>query len=381
MKILLLEDNIDHVDLFEAHLHMSSYAKATLEVADTLTKGKELLNKNGYDILFLDLSLKDSDVQNSIKHIKDLVIYCPVVVLTSLDDRDILLESIDKGADDCFAKAELTSLKLERSIRFNIDRYNDKQALKQLNENLRKRVDEQVQHIREKDAILVQQAKLAAMGEMIGAIAHQWRQPLNSLAINIGSLEEYYNLGIIDKDFIENYVKNNTNTIQFMSKTIDDFRNFFRIDKERSTFSIKKIIEDVISLQKSIFEKYRIIIEMSIEDYTINTYENEFKQAMLNIINNAKDALIYKNVENPIIKISSSTKIDMGIISVEDNAGGIEETILERIFEPYFTTKEQSQGTGMGLYMTKTIIEQNMHGKIEVFNEKKGAKFIIMLER
>jgi len=380
MNILLFEDNINHVDLFESNLHLSSYSNSKVTVIDSLVEGNKLLIKKDFDIIFLDLTLKDSDMKNTILHIKDFISLCPVVVLTSLDDRDIILESIKSGADDCFPKSELSSTLLERAIRFNIDRYKDKQELKKLTKTLNDKVELQVSNIREKDALLIQQSKLAAIGEMIGAIAHQWRQPLNEISIRVGMLEEYYNLNMIDKGFIDKFIKDNSNTIQFMSETIDNFRNFFRPDKEASIFNIKKSIIDVISIQKAVLKNHDIKIDLDIEEFKINGFENEFKQVILNIISNAKDALVSNSTQDAKISIKTEIKLGIGLIIISDNGGGIDKSIINRIYEPYFTTKDQGSGTGIGLYMSKMIIEKNMHGILDVENIEKGTRFTIQKE-
>jgi len=380
MNILLFEDNIDHVDLFETNLHLGSYANEDVTVVDSLNEGKEILLNNKIDIIFLDLSLKDSDIRNSISSIKDLISFAPVVVLTSLDDKETIFETIKSGADDCFPKSELSATMLERAIRFNIDRYRDKQELKKLTETLNEKVKLQVTNIRKKDAMLIQQSKLAAVGEMIGAIAHQWRQPLNALSIRIGTLEEYYDLKQIDKKFITEFIKSNTYTIQFMSDTIENFRNFFKPNKDASDFSILKSIEDVISIQKEVLEHHGIKINLDIEDFKIHGFQNEFKQVILNLLSNAKDALISNNNNDSIIDIKTETKLGIGLIIISDNGGGIDKNIIDRIYEPYFTTKEEGSGTGIGLYMSKMIIEKNMHGILDVKNIENGTRFTIQKE-
>ena len=219
------------------------------------------------------------------------------------------------------------------------------------------------------DAILVQQSKLASMGEMIGAIAHQWRQPLNELSIRIQKLKYTNAKGKIDEEFILDFILKNKNTIDFMSKTIDDFRNFFRIDKEKRTFAIKEALEEVTNIQNAQLKNHHIQLELNGEDFIFNGYKTEFQQVIINIISNSKDALVSNRINNPKIIIT----IQNGIIRVKDNGGGIDQEILKRIFEPYFTTKEQGEGTGMGLYMSKIIIEENMNGKIYITNEEDGT--------
>ena len=216
------------------------------------------------------------------------------------------------------------------------------------------------------------------MGEMIGAIAHQWRQPLNALAINIQLLEDLYEDGTLDNKMLKELVQKNMETIQFMSNTIDDFRNFFRKDKEKVEFDIKEAIEKTIELQKAQLSNHNIKVITNLEPIKFKGYKNEFMQAILNLISNAKDVIIERNKEG-VIRISSKKDQDKIVIEIEDNGGGIPEDIIDRIFEPYFTTKEEGKGTGMGLYMVREIIHR-MNGKISVTNTKEGAKFIIILK-
>jgi PAS domain S-box-containing protein len=242
-----------------------------------------------------------------------------------------------------------------------------------LNMNLEQKVASQVKDIRQKDQMLLQQGKLAAMGEMIGAIAHQWRQPLNALSINIQNLDDDFEEGLIDKTFIDELIKKNSQTIQFMSKTIDDFRNFYKIDKVKEPFSILKKIQTVVEIQTAQLNHYNIMVTISGDNFKIDGYASEFQQVILNLINNAKDAIVENSIEYGKIEII----LKNNCIIFKDNGGGIKKEIIERIFEPYFTTKEQGFGTGIGLYMSKLIIEENIGGKISVKNSDNGAEFII----
>ena len=222
---------------------------------------------------------------------------------------------------------------------------------------------------------LQQQSKLASMGEMIGAIAHQWRQPLNAISMSIQNLDDDYEDGLIDEKFLDEFISKNNDIVKFMSRTIDDFRNFFRVDKSKEDFSVMKAIEDTLSIQEALLKNSYIEAKLSGNDFEIHGYKSEFQQVMLNLINNAKDEIIEKNIKEGEINITLNGKT----ITIEDNAGGVPSEIINRIFEPYFTTKEQGKGTGIGLYMSKMIIENNLGGKIKVLNNKRGAIFVIEL--
>ena len=218
------------------------------------------------------------------------------------------------------------------------------------------------------DIIFMQQSKLASMGEMIGAIAHQWRQPLNELSIRIQKLKYNYAKEEVNEAFILDFIQKNKKTIDFMSKTIDDFRNFFRIDKEKMDFNIRTAIEEVLNIQTAQLKSHNIKLDIIGEDFIYKGFKTEFQQVIINLITNSKDALVSNKTVEPKIKI----EIKKGIIILSDNGGGIKEEVLNRIFEPYFTTKEQGDGTGMGLYMSKMIIEDNMDGKIDIINSRDG---------
>jgi PAS domain S-box-containing protein len=255
-----------------------------------------------------------------------------------------------------------------------------KKEVENFNETLSLKIKEAVAENRKKDKLLLQQSKLAAMGEMIGAIAHQWRQPLNTLAIKLQFIEDDYEDGLLDKVYLEKYSKECMTLVTFMSKTIDDFRNFFNIDKTKTYFDVKSKIIDTTNILSAQLENYNIKLEILGDSFTVFGHASEFQQVILNIVNNAKDILVEKNVKNANIIINLSTdENNNGYIKISDNAEGIPENILERIFEPYFTTKEQGKGTGLGLYMSKIIIEENMQGKLEAFNSAEGAIFIIKI--
>lgn len=251
--------------------------------------------------------------------------------------------------------------------------------LKALNELLDAQVEKEVmarvQIEKEQESerqMLIQKSKLSSMGEMMGAIAHQWRQPLNALNINIQNLDDDCDEGLIDRAFIDEFIKKNKQIILFMSKTIDDFRNFFKIDKEKKEFSALEAVYETIGLQMAQLANHSIDIDVDGEDMMLFGFRGEFQQVILNIINNAKDTILEQRVSPGSIRIILAQKE----IAIENNGGNIPEGVLERIFEPYYTTK--TQGVGIGLYMSKVIIEKNMGWKLTAENVAHGARFTII---
>ena len=252
------------------------------------------------------------------------------------------------------------------------------EALKKLNEELETRVAQRTAELREKDQMLLLQSRQAAMGEMIGNIAHQWRQPLNTLGLAIQQISLFYDLGDLNREYLEHSVGTSMELIQHMSKTIDDFRNYFRPDKEKAEFKVNEAIANTVSLIEDSFKNQHIGIEIvAKDDPSILGYRNEFAQALLNILNNARDALMERQTENPRVTITISREGDRAVITISDNAGGIPDEIMDKIFDPYFTTKGPQDGTGVGLFMSKAIIEKNMGGRLAVRNAGEGAEFRI----
>ncbi len=250
-----------------------------------------------------------------------------------------------------------------------------------INETLEKRVLEETLKQKEQEQLLIQQTRLAAMGEMIGNIAHQWRQPLNALGLVFQNLKFSYDIGELNDEVMNRTVGKADMLTKSMSKTIDDFRNFFRPNKAKEYFDINKSVLDAIDLVESTFEHHNIKLEKDFkeEKIVILGFPNEFSQVVLNIISNAKDALLENKIENPIVNIETKIEDKYVCVSIKDNALGIKDEIINKIFEPYFTTKHEVQGTGIGLYMSKIIIEKNINGQIIVENTHEGAKFIIKL--
>jgi PAS domain S-box-containing protein len=235
-----------------------------------------------------------------------------------------------------------------------------------------------MKELRDKEQALIDQGRQAAMGAMVGNIAHQWRQPLNSLAITIQKQLLYFDLGKFDRPTLERGIGESMRLIDHMSQTIDDFRDFFKPNREKVRFSARDSIAKTLSLLGGAFEAQKIEVELDArDDAVLNGYPNEFSQALINIIINAKDALLERKVADPRISLSLGKTGGKIVIVVADNAGGIPEDILDKIFTPYFSTKADGSGTGLGLSMSKTIVEKSMGGRLSVRNASGGAEFRI----
>ncbi|MEO5358398.1 MAG: PAS domain-containing protein [Nitrospirae bacterium YQR-1] len=320
------------------------------------------------------------------------------VTTTPLFNRDgSIFGSIHIARDITYLKNIQNALK-ESEDQLKTKNY----ILDRLNKNLEELVKNKVDEIREKEKLLMQQSKMAAMGDMIAAIAHQWKQPLNVVSIYIQDIKDAFRYNELDAGYIDNFVKKSLQQVNFMSKTIDDFKNFFKPSKEKETFDLIGISADVFSIMSSQFNSnmidYRITCHTHDKTFTdfsrvipceatvVSTYKSHLSHVILNIINNAKDAIIERRNQGVISKddrglISIDIYKDNDILRMEisDNGGGIPQEIMDKIFDQYFTTKDSGKGTGIGLYMSKMIIEDSIGGKIYAKNIDGGAVFTIEL--
>lgn len=249
-------------------------------------------------------------------------------------------------------------------------------------DNLEFKIQEEINKRLEQEQILIQQSKLASMGEMIGNIAHQWRQPLAQISAIHMNMKVTYDFNKFTKEYMENKIKEANKLTSYMSQTISDFQNFFKPQGEKEIFSIEKACRDAYFILESSLKAHGIEVVFHItQDVQINGYKNEYSQVILNLLSNAKDILIERQIKNPKIDIEIKDGNHYALVKIKDNAGGVDSAIIDKIFEPYFTTRHQTQGTGIGLYMSKNIIERNMHGYINVANIEDGALFTVKVDK
>lgn len=285
-------------------------------------------------------------------------------LLKDYDRKSKRLDKIIKQSDK--QQQELISLNEE------LDRYKN---------SLEQRVEEEIAARKQKEAMLFQQSKLAAMGEMMDAIAHQWNQPITIIKLYIQMMSCDYEDGRLKSaEYVEELQKKIESQIEHMTNTLYEFRNFFRPNKQIESFDVKSMIDKVLLIVQDELIKNKI--EVAIEDrqnFEITGIENEFKHLVLNIINNAKDAFNDNDVEDREIRINLLDEGGVKKIEIIDNAGGIPEHLLDTIFDANVTTKSEGKGTGIGLYMSAQIAEKH-NGKLFVSNVEGGAKFTFAKE-
>ena len=254
--------------------------------------------------------------------------------------------------------------------------------LKSFNTELEKRVKYEIAKQQNQEKLMIHQSRQAAMGEMLESIAHQWRQPLNIIGLATVNIETQFALGQIDKDNFDEKINIITKNINYMSDTIDDFRDFLNPKKDMIEFEPKESIESVLSILSAQLDNYHINYSLNSEcETTIYGVENEFKQVLIIILNNSKDAILQQKEKDDSldgkININISCQNNYATIKICDNGGGIKPDLIDQIFDPYFSTKQNANGTGIGLYIAKNIIESRMRGNIQAKNIKDGCCFSI----
>lgn len=258
-------------------------------------------------------------------------------------------------------------------------RKQNEQHLQQLSEELDQRVKVEVEKNKQKETLLIEQTKSAAMGEMIGNIAHQWRQPLNSLNLLLYDLEDVFTHNECDSDYLNRTVSEASDLINHMSQTIDNFRNFFKSSNKPSLFSLKDIIIDCTSIVQSSMEYDQIKLSFACPDNLpqVMGYQHELAEVIMSLLGNAREAIIENETDNAFISTSIELQGLNLIVKIKDNGGGVAEDIMPKIFDPYFTIK--ANGTGMGLYMSQVIMDKHINGQINVTNINNGACFELVI--
>jgi signal transduction histidine kinase len=382
MRILYVEDHKETRD--EIAIFLRAFFDKVF-VASNGEEGLALYEAHPVDLILSDIVMPKMDGFAMIEQIRQNDLATKIVVFSAHDDKDFLHKAIDAGVDGFLSKP----IDQDRCLKYLckvMEQIATKKELDRYKNSLEDTIAKQKSKIIETEKILIEQSKLASMGEMIGNIAHQWRQPLNLIALK----KDIFYLDFFEKKItdekVEAFNDELDDILQHMSKTIDDFRNFFKPSKQKVLFDLTKTIQEAMELLAASLKSHFVSWEIDGGDWSkieIFGYPNEFQQALINIINNAKDAIIQKQQEIDFktghIKIGIKSDAKSATVTISDNAGGIDNEIIERIFEPYFTTKHKSQGTGIGLYMAKTIVETNMLGSLQVKNIENGALFTLQL--
>jgi len=371
-KIVVVDDEGINLTL------IASVLKDEYEVLVTVdsTKTLKLVKQSKPSLILLDISMPKLDgyqVAQLLQKNKELS-KIPIIFLTAKTDTASIVKGFESGAVDFISKPFIKE-ELKIRVKTHIENY-------KLKYYLERKVQESIEQIRQKDTMLFQQSKMASMGEMIGNIAHQWRQPLNVLGLLGGKHYLDYKEGNLTPEVMEKFKNKFAEVIESMSQTIDDFREFFHPNKSKSYFFLNEPIDKTINMVSNSYNDNNIEIIKNIDKkYQAFGYKNELMQVFLIILNNSKDAIKEKKIKYGKVSIDIKEKNEDYIITFIDNGGGIDDSIIDKICEPYFTTKFKHNGTGIGLYMSKMIIEKSMQGELFINNFEDGVKVRVTIPK
>jgi PAS domain S-box-containing protein len=383
---IISKTNIDGIITFvnDEFCNISGYSKSELIGQNHNIVRHPDVEEEKFKLLWDTITNKEiykDTVQNIAKD--GSTFYVNTTVIPILDKNENIVEFIAIRYDvtkEVILKQKLLKKEKEyEELNKNLEKRVEEQTreLKELNRTLEQRMQEEIIKNEDKQRVMFWQSRHASLGQMLANIAHQWRQPLTELSLAMFSIKKAVQND--NRDDVTKFYDESKNIIKNMSDTIDDFSNFFTPQKEKYYFNISDSIGESIRLLENIINDEMITIKTDFIDIEVLGVTNELTQVIINLINNSKDAFVNNSIL--IREISISTKVEDGfaVIQVEDNAGGIPKENLEKIFEPYFTTKHKSQGTGLGLFMSKMICEQGLNGFMDVKSRKGTTNFIIKI--
>ena len=292
------------------------------------------------------------------------------------DDYETLKDNLQNLLKDYKRKSKRLDRIIQQSDKQQLQVIKLNEELDSYKNHLEEKVEQEIAKRKEKEKMLLQQSKLAAMGEMMDAVAHQWKQPINIINMQVDMITYDFEDGLINQEYIDEFQKKVSNQVQHMTSTLNEFRSFFRPNKQPEEFDVREMVDKVLFLVKDEFLKNKITVNVNVvKNFTLLGIENEFKHLILNIINNSKDAFNEKDTKNRAIDINIVCDEYSKRIEIQDNAGGIPQDVIADIFKANVTTKEEGKGTGIGLYMSSQIAQKH-NGSLSVKNSNGGAKFV-----
>lgn len=371
-----LESLLQELQLDDEEIELNIIKALSGEEALKMAMTKEI------DLIILDIQMPGMNGFETAKFLKSnhKTRNIQIIFLTAaFKAEEFVTHGFEVGAIDYFTKP-IEKYQFMNKVKLYLTLFIKNKKLIDLNDNLKVQVEQNVQAIREKDKMLFEQSRMAQLGEMIGNVAHQWRQPLSVITTASTGMKLRKSMNMLcDEEFTRNCdaITKNAN---YLSQTIDDFRNFIKEKKELQNVDLQKKIKEVLSIVDSSLKNSSIdvIEDMDSEPLNIDLVPGEFTQVIMNILNNAKDILQDTPTQKKWVKLCLKKEDKYAIVTIENNGKSIDEDVLPKIFDPYFTTKHKDQGTGLGLYMSYRIIEA-LNGKLFAKNTKDGVKFFIHL--
>ncbi len=380
--VLVVEDDPGHAELLVRGFE--GVAGFDLTVVASIREAREAVVAAMPDLVLTDYLLPDGAGKDLLAIVAG---QCPVLVMTSHGSEQIAVDLMKAGALDYVVKSPDSFDTMPQIVRRGLREWRLQHAhqktteeLARMNANLEQRVQDEVAKNLEKDRLLAHQARLAAMGEMLRDIAHQWRQPLNNIAVILQNLCMENESGELTVPSCRTQVALCLEALNYLSRTIDEFRTFYQPDRDQQPFELGDAAAAAAHLTRPSLEAHGITLQVVIEGpVQVFGYRNELVNAVMNLLNNAHEAILDHGGGDAAITVTVGRHGDQAYLSVRDTGGGVQPSIVDKIFDPYFTTKFKSQGTGIGLYMVKVIVESGMGGSITLHNSPVGAEFLITI--
>jgi signal transduction histidine kinase len=376
LSLLYVEDN---KQTHKETLEMLSFFFKKITSAMNGQEAIDHMAVEKFDLVITDIKMPHVDGLGLIEHIRKSDLEIPIIIVSAHDETSYFTRTIKFGIDAYLLKPfnieDITTI--FQKVLHLIGMRNE---LKSYKESLERKVQAQVKELQQQNLLMAQQARLASMGEMINNIAHQWRQPLHRINSCVAVLHSIQAKNSEHQSHLDTKLKMIEENTKYMSDTIEDFSHFFHPDKVQTDFKLKESIEKSLFLIESRLSSVQVSLRVH-KSLTIFSYNKEYQQVLLSILHNALDNFQSHQTLEPKIDIDAIERENDVILTIQDNGGGIQEENLQRVFEPYYTTKFKDEGTGLGLYMAKMIIESSMGGTLEVTNQKGGACFTITLPK
>lgn len=393
MHILHLEDSMLDAELISTKL-LEQWPDCVWELVSDEPGFNRALAQKLPDLILADYSLPGFSGMAALKIATATVPDIPFIFVSGTMGEEIAIETLKSGATDYVLKNRLTRLvpAISRALQERDARLKRKEAeellavkqlqLEELNSSLKQRIEETVAELRQKDELLIQQSRHAAIGELLRNIAHHWRQPLNNIGLILQNLQRSNGDPKLTDAEIDKDIELGMRILEQLSVTIQNFSSFFHVDTVKRQFSVNLAVRKALDLVNPTLAAHGITVDLQEEpDCMIDGYPNECLQAVHAILVNAREALLERKTELPQISIRIKDEHQCAVVTITDNAGGIPQELLTRVFDPYCTTKGVSSGLGLGLYMAKTIVEKNMGGSLTVANSENGACFTMQCTR
>ncbi len=369
--LLVVDDTPENIDLLSTLLRDDYKIKAATNGERALAIARKT---PAPDLILLDIMMPGIDGYEVCRQLKSSpsTAAIPIIFVTAMEAEQNEEKGLELGAVDYITKPISPSITKAR-IKTHLALHEQKQMLEiKVQEETEKRVKQ--------ERLLLRQSRLAAMGEMMSSITHQWAQPLNAISMTNASLQISLSMGTLQNEELEKQLEQIAKTVTFMHETMLDFKYYFKPDKQMQRFSVREEVTTIVSMLRPLLNTEEISLEIAVDDDATGFGSpSEFKQVLLNLINNAKDAIVTRAQQEHIQGKITITGESLGtdtLLRICDNGSGIPEEIINTIFDDYFTTKDE-KGTGIGLSMSKMIIEEQMHGSITASNTGDGAEFIL----